>query len=232
MTTTDKPTPDPKERLHDIQRELIQRGYVDVKFHAIHSDSETALSQAADLLQAVLDGKTKPFTPFNDGRPSELRQAGVDGSFEALVVRIRTKAQAALLMDKNNSFAQSIRDLCDNLQPAAQKTEGMLQIIDEILSLDPSSNDVKNLHLMSNPTKHAAVYGIQQKLRTIRTALASRASVDAEAVKRDAVKWYFEKYETGNQFAGMPSDREVMFDLIDHLAAKFPELVGGRDVKA
>jgi hypothetical protein len=42
---------------------------------------------------------------------------------------------------------------------------------------------------------------------------------DVEAIKREAVVWYTAKFDNTG-VVGMPSDREVLFDYIDHLASK------------
>ncbi len=55
-----------RERMTAIQAELEKRGYKDCKFHAYEGDPEFALENACEILEAVLDGKTKPFTPFGD----------------------------------------------------------------------------------------------------------------------------------------------------------------------
>ena len=40
-----------------------------------------------------------------------------------------------------------------------------------------------------------------------------------DALKREAVQWYKERFDRSD-IIGMPSDREVLFDFIDHLAQR------------
>jgi hypothetical protein len=59
--------PELKERLDKIQQRLIDAGYKDVKLHVVPGATlEKILNDAAEILEAVLDGKTKPLPPFND----------------------------------------------------------------------------------------------------------------------------------------------------------------------
>jgi hypothetical protein len=64
--------PELKERLDKIQQRLVDAGYKDVKLHVVPGATlEQALTDAAVILEAVLDGKTRPLEPFNDSLRSD-----------------------------------------------------------------------------------------------------------------------------------------------------------------
>ncbi len=58
-----------KERLANLEVRLKERGVVDVKFHVDKSGNPSAdkvASDAADFIEAMLDGKAKPFFGIGD----------------------------------------------------------------------------------------------------------------------------------------------------------------------
>ena len=63
---------DARTRLKNTEQRLIAKGVVDVKFsygpHVRNADLETVCAHASDLLEAILDGRTKPLQAFGDSR--------------------------------------------------------------------------------------------------------------------------------------------------------------------
>ena len=56
-----------KTRLESLEERLKDRGVVDVKFDADYSQgAEKVGNDMADVLEAVLDGKTRPALPIGD----------------------------------------------------------------------------------------------------------------------------------------------------------------------
>lgn len=56
-----------KARLDNLQKQLEDRGVVDVKFDADYSQgAEKVGNDMADVLEAVLDGKSHPALPIGD----------------------------------------------------------------------------------------------------------------------------------------------------------------------
>lgn len=57
-----------KERLDNCQKQLEERGYSDVKFFfgAICKPMSAVAAEAASILEAVLEKRTKNFKPFGD----------------------------------------------------------------------------------------------------------------------------------------------------------------------
>lgn len=182
-------------------------------------------------------------------RPSELRQAGVDGidltewhDFASKIsdmlwggelgwTRTGLGGMLAVLKErieqaddfKRETLASIIhsednyQEQLTALQPAAQKTEGVGEASDALPYVKAAFDRL------------AAIDGAiewSEDRKIIEAALASRASVDVEDLKREFI---------GRLDGSDPCTKAFATGLIqgifDDLAAKFPELVGGRDGK-
>lgn len=67
--------PSEDERLKELSAQLVDRGYVDVKFY-----DGVRKRDAIEMIEAILAGKTNPFTPFGDSThqpPSDKERANI-----------------------------------------------------------------------------------------------------------------------------------------------------------
>jgi len=204
MTPTDKPTPDlPDEDYHRLCHIIGEWEKVRESFNV-----------RPEYKEQFIRGKT---------RPSELRQAGVDGMDE---IRRTVNAVLGMQLDYEGPWSLGVSKhtppelygaeigrctikLLNHhyTQPAAQKTEGGATSM-QILEVGKDQYG-EPLTVMGKPN---AVHALQ-------TALASSASVDVVKLENEIYD-----YCTSHH-----ADGWTQRSLAQHLAAKFPELVGGRE---
>jgi len=103
--------PTAKDRLDQIQKELENRGYQDVKFHIVNAEDKTLEDlghEAADFLQAILDGKHKPAPRLGDSQNGDKKDVDVEGLIENYSFMVYPKA---VNLDSDTGFAKAMRTM-------------------------------------------------------------------------------------------------------------------------
>lgn len=93
-------------------------------------------------------------------------------------------------------------------------TQDIQAALDKIKEVVRILEDIKSIH--SGTWAHEK---LSEAVELLQSHAPVQDAVDLDALKREAVLWYRGRFDRAD-IIGMPSDREVLFDYIDHLASR------------
>lgn len=162
-----------------VQERLISAGYTDVKLSLKPGATlEQVVKDVADVLEAILDGKAKPFAPFNDSThaTSEARKAAL-AKFDGLIRNIHRISKLAFIplhvdFDKDTALvraalqqpdtSEAVRVLVEAIKEAAKGCSAISLIAPEIKDCREYAEMMKVEldRILSNPAVIAAMKGV------------------------------------------------------------------------